>query len=80
MAKGKQKKDSGKQYSSEEIMCLYEYTNANGHFDKYEDGNTYAPYHLEVTGRERSGHALYMCDWRLKEGRYDHILKEYKKI
>lgn len=25
---------------------------------------------------ERSGHALYMCAWRIVNGKYDNILKE----
>lgn len=32
----------------------------NGKFRDYETTLAYAPYHLEKTGKERSGHALYV--------------------
>ncbi|WP_454991837.1 hypothetical protein [Campylobacter rectus] len=74
MAKVKQKKDSGRVYSKEELECLRDYMTTNGEFHDYETAVSYAPYHLQKTGRERSGHALYMCAWRIVEGKYDNIL------
>lgn len=75
MSKVKQKKDSGKVYTLEELKCLRDYMLQNGNFHDYETANNYAPYHYEKTGRERSGHALYMCAWRITEGKYNNILK-----
>ncbi|CAD7288594.1 hypothetical protein LMG7974_01066 [Campylobacter majalis] len=74
MAKTKQKKDSGKLYSKEELECIRDYMKVNGEFHDYETANLYAPYHFEKTGKERSGHALYMCAWRILDGRYDSII------
>ena len=74
MAKVKQKKDSGRVYSKEELECLRDYMTTNGEFHDYETAVSYAPDHLQKTGRERSGHALYMCAWRIVEGKYDNIL------
>lgn len=48
--------------------------NNNGEFHDYETANNYAKTHFVKTGRERSGHALYMCAWRILDGRYNHIL------
>ncbi|ASE86406.1 hypothetical protein EI906_04785 [Campylobacter coli] len=67
----KQKKDSGKRYTKEEIISIKNYIDKNGSFRTYEDGNQYAEIHLENTGKDRSGHALYMCAWRIENGEYD---------
>ncbi|MFQ6342156.1 hypothetical protein [Campylobacter sp. VTCC 70190] len=71
----KQKKDSGKNYTKEEIISIKDYTDKNGIFQTYEDGNEYAEIHFKNTGKERSGSALYMCAWRIANGEYDHYLK-----
>ncbi|WP_169942374.1 hypothetical protein [Campylobacter sp. RM15925] len=76
MAKAKQKRDSGKLYSEEELKCIRDYIETNGEFHDYETANVYAPYHFEKTGKERSGHALYMCAWRIIDGKYNHILQK----
>ncbi|EAI0690814.1 TPA: hypothetical protein RZK14_001142 [Campylobacter coli] len=67
----KQKKDSGKRYTKEEIISIKNYIDKNGSFRTYEDGNQYAKIHFENTGKDRSGHALYMCAWRIENGKYD---------
>lgn len=72
----KQKKDSGARYTKEEIKSIYDRIKRDGVFRTYEDGVEYAKEHLKNTGKERSGHALYMCAWRIKEGKYDHMLDE----
>ncbi|WP_197050026.1 hypothetical protein [Campylobacter sputorum] len=46
----------------------------NGEFHDYETANNYAKIHYKITGKERSGHALYMCAWRILDGQYKHIL------
>ena len=70
----KEKRDSGKPYTKEEVACLKQYIEEKGDFSTYEDGVAYAPYHKEKTGMERSGHALYMFFWRFKEGLYRELL------
>ncbi|WP_306181972.1 hypothetical protein [Campylobacter jejuni] len=55
----------------EEIISIKNYIDKNGSFRTYEDGNQYAEIHLENTGKDRSGHALYMCAWRIENGEYD---------
>ncbi|AJC92715.1 hypothetical protein CSUB8523_1207 [Campylobacter subantarcticus LMG 24377] len=70
----KQKKDSGKKYTKEEILSIKNYIDANGSFRTYEDGNQYSIIHFNNTGKERSGHALYMCAWRIENGKYNHII------
>lgn len=72
----KQKKDSGKEYTKEEILSIKNYIDENGSFTTYEEANEYASIHLNNTRRERSGHALYMCAWRIEHGIYDHFLSK----
>ena len=79
MAKPKRKKDSGKNYTIEELQCILKYIEENGNFRTYEEGNKYADIHKEKTGMERSGAALYMCAWRIANGVYDDILKPNRK-
>ena len=76
MSKAKQKKDSGKRYTREELEYIKKYQDKNGVFHDYETANEYATTHYKETGIERSGHALYMCSWRIVNGKYDNILKE----
>lgn len=75
MGKTKQKRDSGKDYTPEEIECMKEYIQKNGRLTSYEAGNEYAKHHKKKTGMERSGSALYMFSWRVHYGRYDKICK-----
>lgn len=75
MAKVSQKKDSGKNYTKEEILAIKAEIDKNGSFTTYEHGNQYTKKHFDLTGKERSGHALYMCAWRIEQGKYDHYLK-----
>ncbi|MCI6298568.1 MAG: hypothetical protein MR582_02850, partial [Campylobacter sp.] len=63
MAKVNQKKDNGKNYAKEEILAIKAEIDENGSFTTYEHGYQYAKKHFELTGKERSGHALYMCAW-----------------
>ncbi|MCZ6116292.1 hypothetical protein [Campylobacter ureolyticus] len=82
MAKAKQKKDSGKNYTKKEIVSIIEFQIKNGKIDTYEDGALCAEHLKGETGRERSGHAVYMCSWRINEGKYNHMLddREIKQI
>lgn len=74
MSKSRQKKDSGKNYTKKELEAIRDEMKKNGEFHDYETANNYAKIHYKITGKERSGHALYMCAWRILDGRYKHIL------
>ena len=77
---GKIPKDSGKKYTKEEIECYFGYRKEHNKFETYDDAIDYKEYHKNITGKDRSYHALYMFGWRCEEGKYNHIIKnEFNK-
>lgn len=68
--------DSGTRYTKEEVECYFNWRVTNKKFETYEDAIPYVEYHKEITGKERSYHALYMFGWRCEEGKYAHLYKK----
>lgn len=76
MSKAKQKKDSGKRYTKEELECIKKYQDKNGVFHDYETANEYATTHYKKQEFSDQDMRCTCVAWRIVNGKYDNILKE----